>query len=321
MTKWRNQIDQDIFNNLLIRTVKERPTTVFVGAGLSLHAGYPLGDELINMLHEQAQKHTDNNIELNGDWKNKAQICKDVLGEANFHQLLIDVFNPKERKLNFTSLHEYLIQIQLVSIVTTNFDSCIELAFSAKGDIKKPFSYPYLNETELGNSSIQHIHGYIDPEDPHNSVGSVVITTADFLEAYSDAHGSVKNFLVSLFSKQNVIFLGFNMNENALIDTLRLVEEIRGEKKRIARSRKLPPITETIHFAILENKAEIGENSPLGREEELIRQQDSVLQTLGVCPIRYNSDVYHKSVESIIADVANATRTLSPQGSEAGDLI
>ena len=297
MIKWRSQFDQDTFNNLLVPIVKERPTTLFVGARLSFHAGYPLVDDLIKLLHKHAQQHTGREIVLDGDWKNQAQTCKVVLGDANFNQILIDIFDPEKRRVNFTSLHEYLTQIRFKSIVTTNYDSCIELAFHAKGDSRKPFYYPYLKETELGNNSIQHIHGYIDPAQPHKSVGSIVLTTSDFLEAYTDKPGSVKNFLVSLFSQQNVIFLGFNLNENALIDILNLVKEIRGEKQRIAESRNLPPITETVHFAILENKAEIEkdvrndeEEGLRKKEEELIKNQDVALQTLGVYPIRYYPD-------------------------------
>jgi len=291
MIKWRSQFDQDIFNNLLIPIVKERSTTVFVGAGLSFHAGYPLVDELIDLLHRHAQRHTGKKINLNGDWKNKAQICKNELGDANFNQILIDVFDPNKRKTNFTSLHGYLTQIQFKSIVTTNYDSCIELAFDSQGISRKPLYYPYLNETELGNKSIQHIHGYVDPLEPHKSVGSIVLTTTDFLEAYTDKPGSVKNFLVSLFSQQNVIFLGFNLNESTLVDILNLVKEIRGDKQRIAESRRIPPITETTHFAILENKAEIQRDSLIIRdeekneikkkEEELIRNQDDLPPRIG----------------------------------------
>ena len=331
MIKWRSQFDQDIYNNLLIPVVKGRPTTVFVGAGLSKHAGYPLADDLINLLQKHAQQHTGQELALVGDWKNKAQTCKKILGEANFNQILIDIFNPEQRIVNFTSLHEYLVQIQFKSIVTTNYDSCIELALRAKGDVRKPFYYPSLNETELGNKSIQHIHGYIDPAEPHESVGSIVLTTDDFLEAYRDKPGSVRNFLVTLFSQQNVIFLGFNLNEDLLIDILNLVKEIRGEKQRITESRNLPPTTETVHFAILENSAEVErdifiqtidyEEEIRRKEEELIRKQDVSLQTLGVYPIRYNADEYHKSVENIIANMATDTHVLSAQGSEAGDMI
>jgi hypothetical protein len=327
MIKWRSQFDQDIYNNLLIPVVKERPTTVFVGAGLSKYAGYPLVDDLINLLQMHAQQHTGQEIALVGDWKSKAQTCKNALGDANFNQILIDIFNPEKRKVNFTSLHEYLIQIQFKSIVTTNYDSCIELAFRAKGDSREPFYYPYLKETELGNSSIQHIHGYINPAKPHESVGSIVLTTTDFLEAYTDAPGSVKNFLVSLFSQQNVIFLGFNLNENVLIDILNLVKEVRGVKQRIAESRNLPPTTETVHFAILENKAEIendhhdDQEDIRKKEEELVSKQDVTLQTLGVYPIRYNPDENYKSVENIIANMATITHTLSLKGTEAGDSI
>ena len=203
----------------MIPVLRDRPTTVFVGAGLSFHAGCPLLDELIETLHTAAINHTGKELILNGDWKEKAQICKRELGVANFNQILIDKFNPENRRLNFTSLHTSLIQIPFKSIVTTNFDSCIELA-DRDSKIWRTFYYPNLNVIELGNKSIQHIHGYIDPENPNGTVGSIILTSEDFIEAYRDNPGSVKRFLVDLFSLHNVIFLGFNLGDETLMEIL-----------------------------------------------------------------------------------------------------
>jgi hypothetical protein len=90
----------------------------------------------------------------------------------------------------------------------------------------------------LSNKSLQHIHGYIDPGVPNESVGSVILTAEDFLQAYNDQPNSVKNFLVDLFSEQNVIFLGFNIDiqDTMLMDILKSVKEVREKKQKIANS-------------------------------------------------------------------------------------
>ncbi len=330
MINWRSQSDKDKYDNLLIPVIKERPTTLFVGAGLSVHAGYPLLKELIQLLHTKSIERNIN-LELSGDWKNNAQICKNELGEE-YYQILIDRFNPENNRVRFTSIHTNLVQVRCNSIITTNYDSCIELAFIDLGIIKTPLYYPYLRKSELSSRSIQHIHGFIDPANPHGSVRSVILTTDDFLQAYNNQPNSVKSFLVDLFSEQNVIFLGFNIDtqDKILIDILRSVKVIRRENQRIPESRQLPPITETIHFAILENRADIESDflESLGgdiprdvAEKELIQNQDEILKSLGVYSLRYDSDQYHKSVENIIVDLRTLTHTLQSSGSEAGDIV
>jgi len=328
MIKWRSQSDQETYNKLLIPVIRDRPTSVFVGAGLSVHAGYPLLYELINLLEAKAVDRN-SKIVVSGDWKNKAQICQDELGNDYF-QILIDRFNPDNNRSRFTSIHANLIQIRFQSFITTNYDSCIELAFRDLGINKVPIVYPNLMVSKLNNKSIQHIHGYIDPNDPHSSVGSVILTTRDFMEAYSDKLGSVKDFLVKLFSEQNVIFFGFNVSakDDLWFKILESVKEIRGQRQRNASSRHLPPEPERIYLAILENRVEMTEDiyKDRGQEitkeiaEEMVRNQDDILRDMGVYPIRYNSDEFHKSVENIIVDMRILTRTLQPQGSEAGDL-
>ena len=329
MINWRSQIDEDFYKKILIPVLNKEPTTVFIGAGLSKHAGYPLLDELIKLLHIRAQEHTGREIKLDGDWKEKAQRCKDALGDANFNQILIDRFNPENNRTNSNSLHTNLVKIPFKSIVTTNYDSCIELAFRDEGVTRTPLFYTTLNSSELGNNSLQHIHGYIDPQDPHNTVGSIILTTDDFAQAYRDTPGSVKRFLIDLFLNQNVIFLGFNMSDKILTnDILNPVKEAIEDNQKIAASRRLPPITKRRHFAILENTIQIddmdGKILSDQEKERLIREQDTNLQLLSVLPIRYNLDPQknHKSVENIIIDMKSFfTSALELTSSEAGDIV
>jgi hypothetical protein len=328
MINWRNQIDRDVYERILIPVLREEPTTVFIGAGLSKHAGYPLVDELINSLHIHAQEHVGSELILDGDWKQKAERCKSELGNDNFNQILIDIFNPQNNRLSFTSLHTNLVKIPFKSIITTNYDSCIELAFRDWGEKRQPLYYPNLNASELSNNSIQHIHGYIDPDHPHETVGSIILTTGDFDQAYRDKPGSVKRFLIDLFSDQNVIFLGFNMGDKILTDEILIsVKEATEDKQKIAASRRLPPISEKRHFAILENTIHIdeieGKTISDLEKERLIRDQDIKLQSLSVFPMRYDIDPfrYHKSVENIIMDMKSLTSSIGPKGSEAGDNI
>jgi hypothetical protein len=325
---WHSQHDKDVYESSLIPTITGKPTVLFIGAGLSISAGYPLWKELIRLLHEKALEQ-DSNIVLHGDFKKQAQICKSGLGQDYF-KILVDRFDPNNNPTRFTSVHANLVQVQCSSFITTNFDACIELAFEDLGTRKKTFYYPTLRKSELSNQSIQHIHGFIDPRNPYTSVKSVILTSEDFIQAYDDTPNSVKNFLVDLFYEQNVIFLGFNVDtqDQDLLEILRAVNEKKRDNERILVSRNLPPTTGTNHFAILESniqaKEEISHLPEQQRTEltkKLIQTTNDELKALGVTPIRYNPGQYHKSVENIIVHLKTVTKTISLNSVEAGDII
>ena len=126
MINWRSEFDRELYEKYLVPIIKEQPTALFIGAGLSISAGYPLLKDLIKLLHERALEQN-NNIALNGDWKNQAQICKDELGD-DYYNILIDRFDPENNPARFTAIHTNLVQIKCNSIITTNYDACIELA-------------------------------------------------------------------------------------------------------------------------------------------------------------------------------------------------
>lgn len=325
---WHTQQDKNIYENSLVPTITGKPTVLFIGAGLSISAGYPLWKDLIQLLHKKALEQDVNTI-LDGDFKTQAQICKGKLGEDYF-KILVERFDPNNNPIRFTSIHANLVQVQCSSFITTNFDACIELAFEDLGIRKKTFYYPILRKSELSNQSIQHIHGYIDPMDPYTSVKSVILTSEDFLQAYDNTPNSVKNFLVDLFYEQNVVFLGFNVDaqDQDLLEILRVVNEKQRDNERILVSRNLPPSTKTNHFAILESNIRIKDEyshlpDPQKAEiaKKLIQTTNDELKALGVTPIRYNPGMYHKSVENIIVDLKTLTKTISLSSAEAGDII
>lgn len=332
MIEWRSQIDKDIYNNILIPVINDRPTSVFIGAGLSVHAGYPLmegKDNLIDYLHEVAQEHTQDEIKLNGNWKQNAQICRDNLGDRNYHQALINRFLPTKNRVDTTSIHRDLVKIPFRAFITTNFDACIEIALEKEGEsYQESLYYPNFSTQALNERErrVQHIHGYIDPDKPNETVGSTILTSNDFQEAYPQAQlGPIREFLVNLFSDHNVVFLGFGFDKE-IFEILQKVKERKGEKQSIASNRQLPPTSfETTHFAILENDVVIknqndnifsipsNQNINEREKEHLIHVEDANLSSQGVHPIRFNAGGYFKSIEHMIEDIKNKTRTLKPE--------
>ena len=325
MINWRSDYDREIYEKILVPGILERPTSVFVGSGLSVHAGYPLlegNGGLIPFLHERAEEYIGDKIPLDGDWKQKAQICRNRIGIEKFNEFLIERFSPDNNQQDTTSIHRDLVHVPFNGIITTNYDSCIEKAFEKEEiEVNLPLYHPYLDLTVLKDKipTIQHIHGYIDPANPLGTIGSVILTTDDFLEGYPvENPGQIREFLYHLFDHQSVIFLGFGFDEE-LIDILEIVKERKEDQRIFAENRKLdPPSTKIQHFAILENKLIIKDQKfsisrldepELGISiEQEIAFEDAYLRALNVTALRFDAGKVYKSVERIISDIKTKTQ-------------
>ena len=113
-----------------------------------------------------------------------------------------------------TNLHSNLLRLYTaadkVRIVTTNFDLLFEQAAEEifKGTKPEVFSAPAL---PLGQSfqGIVHVHGDI------NHPSGMVITDADFGRGYL-SEGWARRFLLELFQKFTVLFVGYSHNDTMM---------------------------------------------------------------------------------------------------------
>ncbi len=125
-----------------------------------------------------------------------------------------------------TELHKNIIRLfpsnDTVRIVTTNFDNAFECALDAlQIDGIKRYFCPAL---PVGNSfsGIVYAHGSIHEKN------DMVLTSADFGKAYV-TQGWASRFLVSLFSRYTVLFVGYSC-QDILVDylTRSISSEMRG---------------------------------------------------------------------------------------------
>ncbi len=192
------------FPNEIINAANESTLVVFAGAGVSM--GEPTCLPNFEKLTEYIAEGTLFKKETN-------ESCEAFLGRLKSNNINVNKIAAErlsELELKHNCSHEYIIDlfpdISKVKIVTTNYDYMFEKVFEERGiQSVKSYSSPAL---PLGNDikGIIHIHGEVmEPE-------YMVLTDEDFGIAYL-SEGYVSRFLVKLFEKYTVLFVGYSYND------------------------------------------------------------------------------------------------------------
>jgi hypothetical protein len=191
----------------------------FVGAGASMLVGLPswaeLADRALTQLRENNLLNYSEQEQLGDlDFKKQLSIAIIIARENGYNLDLIKYFQTATTK---SRIYEYLNSIGCVCI-TTNYDVFLAPRFCETRDgftIPAPVNRVYEKDKLFGShlnkpGSVIHIHGsVIDRE-------SMIVTTKDYLEHYD--HGQVKEFLSELFSKKTVLFLGYGLEEEEILE-------------------------------------------------------------------------------------------------------
>ncbi|MBN1627651.1 MAG: SIR2 family protein, partial [Deltaproteobacteria bacterium] len=195
------------FHDDLLKAQAEGNLVIFAGAGVSRGSpsNYPDFNGLVKKVAKWARE----------EWKEKKESPERYLGRLahkglNIHQQVAEILSSPESKYN--TLHGSLLQLfrnrEQVKIVTTNFDSHFDSAALKvfEGKLPEIFKAPVL---PLGNdfSGIVYLHGSVagDPK-------KLVLTDQDFGRAYL-TEGWCTRFLLALFSRYTVLFIGYSHND------------------------------------------------------------------------------------------------------------
>src|SRR5712671_1791566 len=135
----------------LIAAIKTGRCGVFVGAGLSVAAGYPNWDDLLKELIDRASKKSivsrKKKKELSdlarspGKWLMVAQELSDLFGQPQFLNELGLIFDATGAAP--TEAHKLITEVDFKFVVTTNYDQLIETAYlPILNRIPKIFTHP-----------------------------------------------------------------------------------------------------------------------------------------------------------------------------------
>ena len=211
------------FPEPLLNALRDGELVIFAGAGVS--TGKPANLPSFKGLARQIGQKRNEVPQGEGNEDRFLGNLKDDGVEV--HKIAADLLRSDE----FTELHTNLLGLsasdQNLRIVTTNFDLLFERAVDKLPDLKPEiFRAPAL---PLGESfqGIVHVHGAIThPED-------MILTDKDFGRAYlTERVGWATRFLVELFNKFTVLFIGYSHDDIIMNYLARALPA--GAKKRYA---------------------------------------------------------------------------------------
>ena len=220
--------DVDTFRalNALESTVRERHRSlvIWLGAGASAWAGYPLWQELAAMMHSSFAREAANyDTAMASDLLNQAahprlfQLMRESDSRLYFN-LLKKIFLPKTPGPVYRRLLNVLDQISPTCVLTTNVDEILEQNLPGRqivqySDIEQ---VPQLLFDRTG--FIGKLHGSI------SSIESIVFSKQDYYQLERD--GRYLDALHSVFSTSTVLFLGYGLQDEHVITALQNTSRI-----------------------------------------------------------------------------------------------
>lgn len=208
---------QENRNNIesLIQNINQDECCVFIGAGLSIPAGYPSWEYLLSNLRRAAEEKTGtDSFELSRSKWGEAEQYRRIIDEPQYSQLVTSHFLP-DGKDKFRSVHQVILDTPFHAYITTNYDCCLENAATFLRKQTTIHYYPELDPSFLRKSHIFHIHGFINPENPNETIGTIVLTERDYARAYRPTT-VLPTFLASLFFFHTIVFIGYGLNDEDL---------------------------------------------------------------------------------------------------------
>lgn len=203
----------------LVEAARSGDLVVFAGAGVSMQE--PVCLPSFNRLVEEIKSEVDpgnrsraRGQRLANDGSVYTETPEQYLSylDAQTHevkQACGSILSCKESERNTTDLHRSITRLFPgaipIRIVTTNFDNCFEAAFEECGETSNSYVAPALPYGDKF-SGLVHLHGVADKPD------SMVLLAEDYGRAYV-TNGWASRFLVDLFQKYTVLFIGYSCGD------------------------------------------------------------------------------------------------------------
>jgi hypothetical protein len=204
----------------LTKSVREskKPIVFWVGAGASKWLDYPLWKELALDLRREFFKYVsgfDNDEALRliaaTSFPRFFQQCRS-LDRPRYFQFLSNAFLPRPETPLYRRFAGSLASIVPLHILTTNVDEAIEQRFPDAGLFQRSDITGCIRQMQSGKPFIAKLHG------SRSTVESTVFTHDDYEALRADT--AYINTLRLIFSLGTVVFLGYSVSDQYVIDLL-----------------------------------------------------------------------------------------------------
>ena len=196
----------------------DKPLVVWLGAGASAWAGYPLWQTLAETMHSRFAREIDSyeNTEASALLASmafpklfqKMRACDSVV----YFSRLVDAFAYRAPTPVYMRLLKVLGRIQPTCILTTNVDESLERHLSGTETVQRSDAERVPEILANGGGFVCKLHGSV------SSVESMVFAEEDYTDVQNDL--PLLSALRWVFARSSVLFLGYGLRDEHVISAL-----------------------------------------------------------------------------------------------------
>jgi hypothetical protein len=212
----------------LIDDFRHGHVNLFVGAGLSVNAGLPSWNELLESLGKRLFSANSEAYQFFTSCSNqeKAQHLYDSSDKITTINRIRDLFDRSLSEMDESLTHEKITTLPVENIITTNWDDLIEQAFKSKRlGFTSIWKDDQLSSALNGGINLIKLHGTL--EDP----GSIIFSEDDYNRTFH-TNPLIKMFLTMLLSRSTVLMIGYSYQD----DNFKIVYDL--VKKQLGKNNK-----------------------------------------------------------------------------------
>lgn len=202
------------FLNEFPRAVADDAAAIFIGAGISVGAGYPSWKDLLREIGDELGVNSNDVSDLAAlaQWS-----VRKSAGRTRINSVIKSKLAPEKP---IPQALETIARLPIRNIWTTNYDRLIERAFSEIGRPLDPVSVAADLSTRLRPGAVRlfKMHGSVD------QLNSIVIATDDY-ELYRLNRGPFLPLLQAHMTSFSMLFLGLSFTDPNIRHVLSLIRE------------------------------------------------------------------------------------------------
>ncbi len=187
--------------------IRKEDVVLFVGAGMSMYAGYPSGVALSKIFYNNLSNDQKSDIEFTEDLP---KLTNDIyyLKGGNKNYLLQILKREFQKEPISTEIHQLLAKIpHFKTIITTNYDTLIESTNKNIEVIRRSKDYPLADSKK---QLLFKIHGDLTDTE------SIILTNSDYNNYFSSAQEDTVfwNAVKDKLASNHVLFIGYSMEDS-----------------------------------------------------------------------------------------------------------